>query len=125
MYNYVQFQAEGGPCGGFVELVQTDAPVEYKTDSLLVNVSIDDIDATFAKIVSLGGKMLMLKTEIPHVGWRGVFSDPTGNRVALYTSARHEARIIFSCCWVSSPTLPEHDRMPVFVLLRAVFLRKD
>jgi predicted enzyme related to lactoylglutathione lyase len=31
----------------------------------------------------------MPKTEIPHVGWWGVFSDPTGNRIALYTSMRH------------------------------------
>jgi uncharacterized protein len=90
MYNYVQFQAEGGPGGGFVEVGQSDAPVEYKTDSLLVYVSTDDIDATLAKVESLGGQILMPKTEIPHVGWWAVFSDPTGNRVALYTSLRHE-----------------------------------
>ncbi len=89
MYNYVQFQAEGGPGGGFVEVGRSGMPVEYKTDSLLVYVSTDDIDATLAKVESLGGKTLMPKTEIPHVGWWGVFSDPTGNRVALYTSMRH------------------------------------
>ena len=84
-YNYVQFQAEGGPGGGFVEVGQSGVPVEYKPDSLLVYVSTDDIDATLAKVESLGGKTLMPKTEIPHVGWWGVFSDPTGNRVALFT----------------------------------------
>jgi len=89
-YNYVQFQAEGGPGGGFVEVGQSGMPVEYKTDSLLVYVSTDDIDATLAKAESLGGKTLMPKTEIPHVGWWGVFSDPSGNRVALYNSMRHE-----------------------------------
>ena len=89
MYNYVQFMAEGGPGGGFAEVGQSNAPVEYKPDSLLVYVSTDDIDATLAKVESLGGKMLMSKTEIPHVGWWGVFSDPSGNRVALYTSMRH------------------------------------
>jgi len=91
MYNYVQFMAEGGPGGGFVEVGQSDAHVEYKTDSLLVYVSTDDIDATLAKVESLGGKILMPKSEIPHVGWWGVFSDPTGNRVALYTSMGHGA----------------------------------
>jgi predicted enzyme related to lactoylglutathione lyase len=89
MYNYVQFQAEGGPGGGFVDVGQSNAPVEYKTDSLLVYVSTDDIDATLAKAESLGGKILMLKTEIPQVGWWGVFSDPSGNRIGLYTSMRH------------------------------------
>ncbi len=63
MYNYVQFQAEGGPGGGLT----------------------DDIDATLAKVESLGGKTLLPKTEIPHVGWWGVFSDPTGNRIGLFT----------------------------------------
>jgi predicted enzyme related to lactoylglutathione lyase len=82
--------ADGGPGGGFVEVGQSGVPVEYKADSLLVYVSTDDIDATLAKDESLGGKILMPKTEIPHVGWWGVFSDPTGNRIALYTSAQHQ-----------------------------------
>lgn len=90
MYNYVQFQAEGGPGGAFVELSESTANnPAYKPDSLLVYVSTDDIDATLAKVESLGGKTLMPKTEIPNVGWWGVFSDPSGNRLALYTSMRH------------------------------------
>ena len=89
MYNYVQFQAEGGPGGGFVEVGQSGVPVEYKPDSLLVYVSTDNIDATLAKAESLGGKTLMPKTEIPHVGWWAVFYDPTGNRVALFTGMQH------------------------------------
>jgi len=28
----------------------------------------------------------MAKTEIPQTGWFGIFSDPTGNKVALFTS---------------------------------------
>jgi len=88
-YNYVQFQAEGGPGGGFVEVGQSGMPVPYKPDSLLVYVSTDDIDATLAKAESLGGKTLLPKTEIPHVGWWAVFSDPTGNRIGLYTSLGH------------------------------------
>jgi predicted enzyme related to lactoylglutathione lyase len=88
-YNYVQFRAEGGPGGGFVEVGQSGMPIEYKLDSLLVYVSTDDIDATLAKVESLGGKILMSKAEIPQVGWWAVFTAPTGNRVALYTSLRH------------------------------------
>ena len=81
--------AEGWPGEGFVDSGQCDASVEYNTDSLLVYVSIDDIDVTIAKAVSPGGKILMPKTEITQIGWWAIFADPTGNRVALYTSMRH------------------------------------
>ena len=84
-YNYVQFQAEGGPGGGFVEVGGSSAPIQYKPDSLLVYVSTDDIDATLAKVESLGGKTVLPKTEIPQMGWWAVFADPTGNRVGLFT----------------------------------------
>ena len=89
--NSHMFHPQGGPGGAFVEVGQSVMSMEYKPDSLLVYVGTDDIDATLAKVESLGGKTLMPKTEIPHVGWWAVFSDPTGNRVALYTSMRHEA----------------------------------
>jgi uncharacterized protein len=80
----VQFAAEGGPGGGFVE-VAGNAPIPYKPDSLLVYVSTDDIEATLAKVESLGGKTVLAKTEIPQMGWWAVFSDPTGNRVGLFS----------------------------------------
>jgi len=83
-YNYVQFQAEGGPGGGFVE-VGGSAPIPYKADSLLVYVGTDDIDATLAKVEALGGKTVLPKTEIPQMGWWAVFADPTGNRVGLFS----------------------------------------
>jgi predicted enzyme related to lactoylglutathione lyase len=86
-YNYVMFAAEGGPGGGFVEpsAATADNP-EYKPGSLLVYIGTDDIDATLAQVEAHGGKTLMAKREIPHVGWFAVFADPTGNQVALYTS---------------------------------------
>lgn len=90
MYNYVQFQAAGGLGGGFVttgEAGTDSGAVHYKPDSLLVYIGTDDIDATLAKINSLGGKTLLPKAEIPHIGWFALFSDPTGNRVALFTGA--------------------------------------
>ena len=88
MYNYVQFAAEGGPGGGFVELAG-EAPIQYNPDSLLVYIGTDDIDASLAAVEAHGGKTVLPKTEIPHVGWWAVFTDPSGNRVALYTSLHH------------------------------------
>ena len=92
MYGYVQFQSEGGPGGGFVEAgKENPVNVEYKTDSLLVYLASDDIDATLKTIEAHGGKTLLPKTEIPHVGWWAIFTDPSGNRLALYTSARRSS----------------------------------
>jgi uncharacterized protein len=85
-YNYVQFQSEGGPGGGFVE-PGAQAPVEYKLDRLLVYLATDDIDATLATIEAHGGKTVLAKTEIPHIGWWAVFTDPSGNHLALFTPA--------------------------------------
>ncbi len=89
-YNYVMFAAEGGPGGGFVEpsAATADNP-EYKPDSLLVYIGTDDIDATLASVEAHGGKTVMAKREIPHVGWFAVFTDPSGNQVALYTTIGH------------------------------------
>lgn len=82
-FDYHMFQAEPGPGGGFVKV--GDNP-PYKPGEVLIYISTDDIDATLAKIESLGGKTLQPKTEIPHTGWFAIFSDPTGNHLALFTA---------------------------------------
>jgi predicted enzyme related to lactoylglutathione lyase len=65
--NYTMWEDESGSGGGF------------PGDS-------DDIDADLKNVKKLGGKVLREKTEIPGMGWFGVFQDPTGNVLALYTS---------------------------------------
>src|SRR5215469_4667168 len=82
-FDYHMFQADPGPGGGFVKI--GDDPT-YKPGEVLIYISTDDIDATLARIESHGGKTLQPKTEIPNTGWFAIFSDPTGNRLALYTS---------------------------------------
>ena len=82
-YNYVTFQAEGGLRGGLAE----PSEPTYKPDRLLVYLTCDDIDATLATIEAHGGKTVHPKTEIPHVGWWAVFTDPNGNHLGLYTRA--------------------------------------
>ena len=76
-FDYWMFRADGGPGGGFVKVGETDPSAHMDSD---------DIDADLAKVESLGGKIVQPKTEIPHTGWFGIFTDPTGNRVALFTS---------------------------------------
>lgn len=79
--DYVMFDAEPAPGGGFSRV---DGEM-YKPGDVVVYVSTDDIEASLAKVEELGGKTLLPKTEIPGMGWFAFFSDPTGNRVGLYT----------------------------------------
>jgi predicted enzyme related to lactoylglutathione lyase len=81
--DYALFEAEGGPGGGFPKVDgQTVTP-----GAVMVYIGTDDIEASLAKAESLGGSTVVPKTEIPGQGWFAIFSDPTGNRLALYTAA--------------------------------------
>ncbi len=77
--NYATFEAEGGPGGGFNPINETNPP-----GTIMVYIDTDDIEASLAKAVSLGGKVLRKKQEIPEMGWFAIFQDPDGNAVALY-----------------------------------------
>jgi predicted enzyme related to lactoylglutathione lyase len=79
--NYTMWEAGDGSGGGFPE-VSADNPV----GQVLVYIDSDDIEADLKKVEKLGGKVLHPKTEIPGMGWFGIFKDPTGNVLALYTS---------------------------------------
>lgn len=79
--DYVMFQAEPGPGGGFSKVGEQGT----EAGDVLVYVATDDIEASLAKAESLGGKTVAPKREIPGVGWFGIFTDPTGNVVGLFT----------------------------------------
>ena len=81
-FDYYMFQANPGPGGGFVQI---GGMGEYKQGEVLIYIGTDDIDATLAKVEASGGKTLQPKTEIPQMGWFAYFTDPAGNRIALYT----------------------------------------
>jgi len=80
--NYVMWEAgEGDEYGGFPKVSD-----ENPAGQVLVYIASDDIDADLKKAEKLGGKIVHKKTEIQGMGWYGVFQDPTGNVLALYTS---------------------------------------
>lgn len=79
--NYTMWEDGTGSGGGFPQ-VSADNPA----GQVLVYIDSDDIEADLAKVEKLGGKVLHKKTEIPQTGWFGIFQDPTGNVLALYTS---------------------------------------
>ena len=85
-FDYYMFQAEGGPGGGFVK-PGTEAGYEQKAGEVLIYIGTDDIEASLAKVQSLGGKVVLPKTEIPQTGWFAVFNDPAGNKIGLFTAS--------------------------------------
>lgn len=78
--NYFTFDVKGGPGGGFPEVNEL-----VKAGDVLIYIATDDIEASLARAESLGGKTVAPKTEIPSIGWFGLFADPTGNVVGLFT----------------------------------------
>jgi len=79
--NYTQWEAGDGSGGGFPP-VSDESPAGH----VLVYVHSDDIEGDLKKVEQLGGKVVHPKAEIPQIGWFGLFQDPTGNVIGLYTS---------------------------------------
>ena len=79
--NYVQFVAEEGGIGGAFTEVSENNPA----GTLVPYVTTDDIQASLEKIGSNGGSTVVPKTEIPGFGHFAVFTDPTGNKIGLYS----------------------------------------
>jgi predicted enzyme related to lactoylglutathione lyase len=80
--NYTMWDAgNGGSSGGFNEVNEM-----FKPGDVLIYVNSDNIEADLKKAKSLGATILKDKEEIPETGWFGIFKDPTGNMIALYTS---------------------------------------
>ena len=78
---YTMWEAADGSGGGIPE-VSADNPA----GQVMVYIASDDIEADLRKVEKLGGKVLHQKAEVPGFGWMGVFQDPTGNVLAVYTS---------------------------------------
>jgi uncharacterized protein len=83
--NYTMWESEGGSAGGFPQV-----SAENPAGQVTVYIHSNDIEADLKKVEELGGKVLQPRTEIPQTGWFGVFQDPTGNVLAVYTSMDEE-----------------------------------
>ncbi len=55
----------------------------------LYYVSVDDVDATAAKVTQLGGKIMMPPMDIPDVGRMAMFEDPTGAKFSVFKAGAH------------------------------------
>jgi uncharacterized protein len=79
--NYTMWDPAAQPGGGFSDIGPDTAPGD-----VLIYVDSEDIEADLKRVEELGGMIVTNKTEIPGVGWFGVFKDLAGNKIALYTS---------------------------------------
>ncbi|HNS62447.1 MAG TPA: VOC family protein [Anaerolineales bacterium] len=80
--NYTMWESSDAvSSGGFPAVSE-----EFPAGQVIVYIDSDDIEADLKKVEKLGGKVVRAKEEIPGFGWFGIFRDPTGNMLALYTS---------------------------------------
>ena len=84
--NYATIDTGQTGIGGGLNPIQENSPA----GTVLVYIYSDDIDATLAKAQELGGKILMPQSEIPGVGWFGIFADPTGNQVGVFKDINYK-----------------------------------
>lgn len=57
------------------------SPIEEKIIGFECSIAVKDIDSTISSVQEYGGKIVMPKTAIPHVGWLIKFLDTEGNIV--------------------------------------------
>jgi predicted enzyme related to lactoylglutathione lyase len=79
--HYSMWEPGEGPGGGFSPLGEDVEP-----GHVLLYIDCEDIDADLIRAETLGAQIVRKKTEIPGIGWFGMFKDPTGNILALFTS---------------------------------------
>jgi predicted enzyme related to lactoylglutathione lyase len=83
--DYTMWDPHEGPGGGFSPVGEN-----VKPGDVLIYVDSEDIETDLKRVAELGGTVLQEKMEIPTIGWFGIFKDPTGNMIALYTSMNSE-----------------------------------
>ena len=84
--DYHLFLPEESGIGGAFTEVSEDNPA----GTIVPYVTTEDLEASLSTVEANGGKALVPKTEIPGIGWFGVFADPTGNQIGLYQALNPE-----------------------------------
>ena len=82
--DYTMFSAGDGPGGGFTK-IGGEWGQHVQVGHVLIYINSEDIEADLKQAETLGGSIVQPKMEIPETGWYGIFTDPTGNTIALYT----------------------------------------
>ncbi|MGA3192310.1 MAG: VOC family protein [Candidatus Bathyarchaeia archaeon] len=56
---------------------------ETKEMKPVIYIQVESADAYIEKIKKLGGKIIVPKQEVPHVGWTAIAVDPEGNQLGI------------------------------------------
>lgn len=89
-FNYWMFTINENSGGGFNQLGGEGMPF-VKAGDVIVYISTEDLEGDLAKAASLGGEIVQPKMDIPGMGAMGIFRDPTGNLVGLWTNVGAES----------------------------------
>ncbi len=79
--DYATFSTGEGQLGGGLDSGEQARSLR----KIIIYIQVDDINAVLEKAVKLGAKKVKAKTEIPNVGWFGLFTDLDGNTIGLFT----------------------------------------
>lgn len=82
--NYTMWTNTKGPVGGLMTLDEAQMP--GARPHWMGTVSVENTDATVARALELGGKLLHAAHEIPNVGRFAVLQDPTGGTFCVMQS---------------------------------------
>jgi len=77
--DYLMFDTGKEPGGGIAKAEKVNPG-----DGILLYVLVDDIEKSLNKAKELGGKVVKENTEIPNVGWFGLFADLDGNVIGVF-----------------------------------------
>jgi len=80
--DYATFSTGEGQLGGGIDRKDK---IAHGNSNVIIYILVDDINAMLAKAIKLGAKKIKEKTEIPNVGWFGLFTDVDGNTIGLFT----------------------------------------
>jgi len=95
---YAMFTLGGRNVAGVGPIMMEGQPAAWTT-----YVSVEDADATIAKVKDVGGTVLVEPMDVLEVGRMAVFTDPTGAAVAIWQPRAHQGADIAnepgSFCW--------------------------
>lgn len=83
---YTMFVSGQGPLGGVFPLPE-DAKKMGAPPHWMAHVQVEDVDATVAKVKSLGGKVYVEPNDVPKVGRFSVIADPQGGSISVFKPA--------------------------------------
>jgi uncharacterized protein len=86
---YTMWVSNQGPLGGVMPLQADEASAKMRPH-WMGHVEVDDLDASVAKVKSLGGAVQLPPTEIPAVGRFSIVADPQGATLSLFQPRQSE-----------------------------------